>query len=432
MKKVLIITPNWPPVSCPDLHRVRTSLSFFQEFGWEPLILKVNPDEQEGVKDEILVQTVPENTKTWQSGYLKKSWTSWLKINSIGWRSFFHLAKLGSEIIVREKPDLVFFSTTMFPLMSLGRYWHFKHNVPYVLDFQDPWVNDYYSHSSYSQVPGGEKKYRTSQQIAKVLESFSLRKVSHVISVSPKYPKVLLERYPWLSEEQFTVLPFGAPQKDFELLPSFNIKQTIFDPNDGKRHWVYVGRGGTDMAFSLRSLFFAIASEREKNPENWQSVKLHFIGTSYAPKKLAVKTVEPIAQEFGIEDLVEEYPHRVPYFQALQILVNSDAILLIGSDDASYTASKLYPCILAKKPIFAVFHQQSSVISILRNCEAGQVVTFTSNDKKEELLPAITNQLNWLLSIDKGYQPQTKWKAFEPYTAREMARQLCHIFNNLL
>lgn len=432
MKRVLIVTPNWPPISCPDLHRVRTSLSFFAEFGWEPLILKINPDEQEGIKDEILVKTIPKNIKIWQSGCLKKSWIGWLGVKNVGLRSFFHLAKLGSEIIVREKPDLVFFSTTMFPLMSLGRYWNFKHNVPYVLDFQDPWVSDYYSRSSSSQPPGGKLKYFISQTIAKVLESFSLHQVSHVISVSPKYPKILQQRYPWLRKEQFTVLPFGAPEKDFELLPSFNIKQKIFDPEDGKRHWVYVGRGGADMAFSLRALFFAIASERQKNPENWNSVKLHFIGTSYAPGKLAVKTVEPIAKEFSVEDLVEEHPHRVPYFEALQILVDSDAILLIGSDDASYTASKLYPCILAQKPIFAVFHSSSSVVDILRSCQAGEAVTFTSDRKKEELLQAISQQLNWLLSINKGYQPQTNWKAFQPYTAREMTRQQCLVFDKCM
>ena len=184
-----------------------------------------------------------------------------------------------------------------------------------------------------------------------------MRRVSHAISVSPEYPKTLLQRYSWLHPSQFTVLPFGAPEKDFEQLPALNVRQRIFDPKDGKRHWVYVGRGGDDMALALRALFSAIQSNRQKDPERWHSIKLHFVGTSYAPGNLAVKTVEPIAQELGIADLVEEHPHRIAYFEALQALIDSDAILLIGSDDPSYTASKLYPCILAKKPILAIFHQ---------------------------------------------------------------------------
>jgi hypothetical protein len=134
----------------------------------------------------------------------------------------------------------------------------------------------------------------------------------------------------------------------------------------------------------------------------------------------------------GIADLVEEHPHRIPYFEALQILVDSDGILLIGSDDPAYTASKLYPCILARKPIFAIFHQQSSVVNILRCSNAGRVATFTSKDNPVDLLTDVEAQLNWLLSTPKGYQPETNWSEFQPYTAHEMTRRQCAIFDQCL
>jgi hypothetical protein len=125
---------------------------------------------------------------------------------------------------------------------------------------------------------------------------------------------------------------------------------------------------------------------------------------------------------------VSEHPHRIPYFEALKTLADSDAILLIGSDDPSYTASKLYPCILAKKPIFAIFHEQSSVVDILKRCNAGQSVTFSSSNQPEDLRSHVISQLNWLFSLEKGYQPQTNWSAFQPYTAKEMTRLLCAVF----
>ena len=428
MKKVLIVTPNWPPVSCPDLHRARMSISYFTEFGWEPLILKINPDEQEGLKDKTLEKTVPSHIETWQAECLPKVFTRWLGINNVGIRSFFNLAELGNKIIETAKPDLIFFSTTLFFVMSLGRYWYSRYKIPYVLDFQDPWLSDYYKNSNQTTMPGGQIKYQLTQRSAKYLESITLREVSHVISVSPKYPKTLQQRYSWLQKDQFTVLPFGAPEKDFELLPTLNIQQNIFDPQDGNRHWAYVGRGGDDMATSLRALFLGIKSERDRNPQAWNNLRLHFVGTSYAPGALAVKTIEPIAKEIGVNDLVIEHPYRIPYFEALKTLVDSDAILLIGSDDPSYTASKLYPCVLARKPIFAIFHQQSSVVDILRESEAGQVVTFSSDNQPEDLRDRVISQLDWLFSLEKGYQPQTNWSAFQPYTAREMTRQMCNVF----
>ncbi|GAB4369383.1 MAG: hypothetical protein Kow00121_09260 [Elainellaceae cyanobacterium] len=275
-------------------------------------------------------------------------------------------------------------------------------------------------------------KYAFNQLFAKKQEPRVMRHVSHVISVSPAYPKILSQRYSWLTEDQFTVLPFGAPETDFELLPSLNVQQSIFNPHDGKRHWVYVGRGGSDMALALRSLFLAIKKERECSPEIWNTIKLHFVGTSYATADRAVKTVEPIAQELGVDDLVEEHVSRVPYFEALRILIDSDAVLMIGSDDSSYTASKLYPCILARKPLLTIFHEQSSVVQILQQSQSGYAVTFRSNDKPENLTSSIVTYLKWLLSLPKGYQPSTDWVSFQAYTAREMTQQQCMVFNQCL
>ncbi|WP_404786650.1 hypothetical protein [Altericista sp. CCNU0014] len=352
-------------------------------------------------------------------------------IGSLGIRSLPFLQREGDRLLSQQHFDLIYFSTTVFNAMSLGPRWRDRFGIPYVLDFQDPWQSDYYAKTGVKP-PGGKFKYSFAQLQAKILEPKAIQKVSHIISVSPTYPEALQKRYPYLSPEQFTVLPFGAPELDFEVLPSLKIQQRIFDPNDGKRHWVYVGRGGNDMALALRSLFLGLQEARHQQPELWQSVHLHFVGTSYAPQGRAEKTVEPIARELGVADLVTEHPYRIPYFEALQVLVESDGILLIGSDDASYTASKLYPCVLARKPILAIFHHQSSVVNILNQCNAGRTLTFKSSDRPEQLLSLIAPQLQWLLSIPKTYQPDTDWQAFQPYTAKEMTRQQCMVFDRCL
>lgn len=431
-KRVLIVSPHFPPINAPDHQRVRMSLPYFEEFGWEPHILTVRTECVEGVLDPLLEQTVPNHITVIRTGTLPVKYTRHIGLGSLSLRCFPHLLKAGGSYLAKKKFDLVYFSTTAFTVMALGPRWRSYFSIPYVLDFQDPWLSDYYKRPGAPNPPGGRFKYGFSQVLARTLEPDAMRQVSHVISVSPEYPKTLSYRYSWLRPNQFTVLPFGAPEKDFELLPSLKVRQSIFDPKDGKKHWVYVGRAGKDMALALRALFLAIHSSRTQEPEKWQAVKLHFVGTSYAPGKLAVKTVEPIAQEMEIADLVEEHPHRVAYFEALQVLVDSDAIVMIGSDDPSYTASKLYPCVLARKPILAIFHQQSSVVEILRRCHAGRVTTFDSQDNPIDLLRDVSVQLNWLLSIPAGYQAETIWSEFQPYTAREMTRQQCAIFEQCL
>ncbi|QKQ75880.1 hypothetical protein [Nostoc sp. TCL240-02] len=429
--KVLIISPHFPPINAPDHQRVRMSLPYMEQFGWEPHVLTVQPDYVAGIEDSLLAKTIPDRIPVTYTKALPLQQTQRLGIGSLGIRSFPYLLKAGDRLLQQTKFDLIYFSTTVFITMALGGRWYRHFRIPYVLDFQDPWLSDYYKQTD-TPPPGGRWKYGFSQLQAKLLEPRAMSKVSHVISVSPAYPKTLQQRYPHLLSEQFTVLPFGAPEPDFEQLPYLNIQQKIFNPHDGKRHWVYVGRGGNDMALALRTLFLGIQSERRHHPEKWQAVELHFVGTSYAPGNRAVKTVEPIAQELGVADLVQEHVHRIPYFEALQVLVDSDAILMIGSDDPDYTASKLYPCILARKPVLAIFHQQSSVVDILQSCQAGKSVTFTSQNKPADLLPKIAAQLNWLLSIPKGYKPETNWSAFQAYTAREMTKKQCSVFDNCL
>lgn len=430
-RKVLIVSPHFPPINAPDHQRVRMSLPYMEEFGWEAHILTVRPDCVEGVEDPILAKTIPPHIAITQTGALPVQQTRRIGMGSLGLRCYPYFQKAGDRLLQQQKFDLIYFSTTIFITMALGSRWYRRFNIPYILDFQDPWLSDYYKQAQ-TLPPGGRFKYGFSQLQAKLLEPKALSKVAHVISVSPAYAKTLQQRYPHLQPQQFTVLPFGAPEPDFAALSGLNIQQRIFNPNDGKRHWVYVGRGGDDMALAVRSLFLSIQSHRRQNPEIWQSVQLHFVGTSYAPGNLAVKTIEPIAQELGVADLVSEHPHRIPYFEALQVLVDSDAILLIGSDDPDYTASKLYPCILAKKPILAIFHHQSSVVDILRRCQAGQAVTFSSQQQPGSLVSQVITQLNWLLSINKGFQPHTDWSAFQPYTAREMTHKQCALFDQCL
>ena len=67
--------------------------------------------------------------------------------------------------------------------------------------------------------------------------------------------------------------------------------------------------------------------------------------------------ITTIAEKYGIGDLVREAPQRVPYLQAIDLLSNSHAIILIGSDEPHYTASKIYPALMSGRPIFRVISQ---------------------------------------------------------------------------
>ncbi len=240
--------------------------------------------------------------------------------------------------------------------MALGPQWKSQFGVPYVLDFQDPWLSDYYKQHPDQRPPGGKLKYGFSRWRAKRLEPPAVRGAAHIVAVSAAYPKMFQSRYPELPGERFTTLPFGAAESDFTFLQSNKIRQAVFNPHDGKRHWVYVGRGGADMALALTAFFQALNYVISAKPALRDKLRVHFIGTAYAPQGRGEKTVEPLAVKAGLSDIVSEVTDRIPYFEALQCLLDAEALFVPGSDDPGYTASKIYPYILAQKPLLAVFH----------------------------------------------------------------------------
>jgi len=178
------------------------------------------------------------------------------------------------------------------------------------------------------------------------------------------------------------------------------------------------------MAAALRTAFRALRLGLESAPEVFGRVHLHFIGTDYAPSHLAKKTIERVAREFQLEGRVHEWPERIPYFEALRLLLDADFLLVPGSDDANYTASKIYPYILAEKPLLGIFHPASSVCDVLRKTRAGLV--FPLDGPSEQLYVLWKDLL-----AAAGSKPETDWRAFAPYMAREMTRKQCDLFDRV-
>lgn len=443
MRRVLIVSPHFPPLNAPDHQRVRMSLPYFQAFGWEPTVLAVKSEAVDGgVVDPLLERTIPKEMEVARVGAVPAQITRLAGLGSLAFRALPYLWRAGNHLLARadrrrasekqeRKFDLVYFSTTQFPALILGPIWLRRFGVPYVVDFQDPWISDYYE-STGTVPPGGKGKYWISQRIARQLEPRVMKDVAEIICVSPAYVETLRDRYPSLRPEQFTVLPFGAPTRDFEMLPLLEVKQTIFDPAEGRIHWTYVGRGGDDMAVALRVLFSAFHKERQREPEKWKNLRMHFIGTSYAPAHRAQESVTPIARECGVADMVEERTERVPYFEALQILTESDALIVIGSDSPSYSASKLYPYMLARKPLLAVLHEESPAVGILCECRAGEVVTFNPADPRAAF-PAMTAALLQTFEMasnkERANLNETQLATFN---AREMTRKQSEVFDRAI
>ena len=432
MKNLLIIAPRFPPINAADMHRVRQSLPFFRDMGWEPHVLAVDPVYVHGTRDDLLLQTVPDNARIDHVPAIPAKWTRLFGVGSLALRSLGFYLRAGNRILRRGEIDLVYFSTTAFPVIVLGRYWKYRYDIPYVIDLQDPWRLDHYLDQPVDERP---PKFWGAYGMHRLLEPIAMTAVDGIISVSQDYCDTLADRYDNISPSDCTIIPFGASEDDFDVIDEVTPANPFFDPSDGIINIVYVGRGGHDMALAARGLFRAFTRGLRETPELFGKVQIDFVGTSYAKAGEGEKTFAPLATSYGVADHVNEQPARIGYFQALNLMREADMLVVVGSEDPSYTASKIYPCILSRTPLLAIFNGESSVVNILSETGAGEVVSFLGGASDETDEEALASRIleTWRPMLQKlPYAPEVNWKAFEPYTAREMTRRQVEVFDRVV
>jgi len=312
--------------------------------------------------------------------------------------------------------------------MILGRLTRRKFGIPYIIDYIDPWVTDYYNRLPRSQRP---PKWFFADTLSRTLEPFAVKHVSHITGVSKGTTDSVIERYSRLKESDTTEIPYGAEADDFDYLRRNPRRNSIFKRDDGHFHFCYIGACIPGMYPAVRALFQGLRLGLERSPELFQRVRLHFVGSSYSANGNAPQGVPALAHEAGIESLVDEQPARIPYLESLQLMLDSHALFLVGSDEAHYTASKVFPYILARRPVLAIFHEESSVVQILRETSAGDVISFNSERMPSNSAAEISARLEHILSLPRDYKPQTNWEAVEPYTTRAMAARLAHAFDHV-
>src|SRR5262249_14511405 len=154
------------PINAADMQRARLSLPYFREFGWDPYVLAVAPSGNE-VLEPLLEATIPAGTEVTRVQALPAAFTRMFGVGNLAIRALPALYAAGCRLIAEHDIDLVFFSTTSFLSMPLGRLWKRKFGVPFVLDFQDPWLSDYYETRPGAVPP---PKYALARRLHGVLE----------------------------------------------------------------------------------------------------------------------------------------------------------------------------------------------------------------------------------------------------------------------
>jgi hypothetical protein len=410
------------PCNAADMHRVRTSIQYFKGNGWEYEIVAVHPKFCQINKDDLLNLSIPSDAIIHHVKALSLKYTRYIGLGSLALRSLPFYKKIVDNLLKTKQYQLIYFSTTQFPVLLLGSYWKKRFDIPFIVDIQDPWHTDYYEDKPKNQRP---KKYWFSYFFNRLSERITMKNVDGLVSVSQPYIDTLIERYPRLKNIPKSIITFGAFKLDFDLASNNSkLLKVAFQSNAENIDLVYIGRGGYDMRLALKILFEAFNKGLSIYPSEFKKLRFHFIGTSYAEKGTGITTIAPIANEFGIADYVVEQTDRISFYDNIFSLLSADALMIIGSDDPQYTASKIYPYILAEKPMLAILHDESSALDIVKRTDAGTSTSLLAVDATEIAFSFLMKIANRLPSPQK-----TNWQLFDEYSAENMTKKQCELFD---
>jgi len=399
------------------------SLHYYKEFGWDVEVICVDEKFVEGFRDNYLLETVPENVLVHRVEAWPLSATSRFGLGSLSIRSYYYFKKKGTALLKRKKFDLVFFSTTMFHVCALGRYWKEKFGVPFVIDLQDPWRNDFYLSKPKAERP---PKFWLAHFIHKHLEAMTMPYADGIMAVSRGYIEEVKKRYPVIKNIPSVVIPFGCAVKDFELVKERNLQPEIIGLNDHKINVVYLG-AVTKYFLPLIQAFF---ESFKKNIRETAKYHFYFIGTSYTTGK-PNRMVEKLAEDLDMQGLVTEVSERISYFSAIATMQQADILFIPGSMDVDYNASKIYNNILAKKPIFSVFNNRSLVKEIVEKSNAGIVVGVDGQETLEEIV-ALIDQKMGLFETLHTHVSTVELEMIESFTARNKTKEQVAFFNSVI
>lgn len=421
MKKILILYPHFPPSNLAGVHRPRLFAQHLPSFGWEPTILTVHEKYYEENPDWNLVTLLPQNLRVEKVNAYKLSKPRLL--GDIGLRAFFQLYQRAKQLIKNDHFDFLYIPIPSFYCALLGRWLHKSTGIKYGIDYIDPWVHDF---------PGSERifsRHWLSKQLANLLEPIALKKASLITGVAEGYYNPVLERNSHLKKEAITgAMPYGGEKKDHELLKHLAIEPYLFKKNH-KTQMVYAGAMLPKAYGPLEAIFKSIFA----NPELFDNVEFHFIGTGKTPGDPQGHNIKPLAEKYGLwQTVVYEYPDRIPYLDVLVHLNVADGIFILGSTEPHYTPSKSYQGVLSGKPILAVLHQASTAVDVLRLSGAGMVLAFKGEDDIFSIandFPRMWNQYQtWSLTFNAS---NIKEEVFEQYSAKSVTEKLVRLLNQL-
>lgn len=351
MKKVLVITYDFPPLGKGSVLRPLKFSKYLLRNEWEPVILTSTPKTYYFRDEYLLGEAGKLGLKIFRTHDGKNNLLTGRKLKDLpneasrirarnlsryrklpdensSWIS--KAVKLGSEIIETNKIEILYATGPSFTALIAAGELKEKYKIPLVIDYQDSWL-----HSSESYFPMGYHRLRNMKMEQEVL------KVSdEVITTNRRIKEYLIEEYDYLKHEDINIINHGYDEEDFKKAADTQL------PEKPK------------MRFSCAGSFFDLVTPRyffealnlvfEKRPDLRGKIELCIIGG------LSKENLKLI-QKSNVSDAVLN-PGYLNHFDAIKYLLASDVLWFTvgkGTGEEVVSPVRLAEYFGSRKPILA-------------------------------------------------------------------------------
>ena len=386
MKRALVITYYWPPAGGPGVQRWLKFVTYFKDFGIEPVVF-IPDNPHYPLQDKSIVSEIPEGieiirfpikepygfakifskkkTNQVSSGIITNKNQSALEKLLLWIRGNFFIpdARIGwvkpaviflKEYLAKNDMDIVISSGPPHSLHLIGMALKEELGIKWVADFRDPWTTIHY-HQSLRLNKRAQKKHLK-------LESKVLNNSDLVVVTSARTKKEF---------QNITSVPIEVISNGYDILEKI-------EPN-------------LDAQFSIAHIGSLLTN---RNPELlWEILSELKDENKVFSKNLLIKLVgavsEDVLESLAVFGLTENYKTLgyVSHQEAIQIQHDAQVLLLVEMDSPetkSIIPGKLFEYVAANRPILAIGPEGSDVEEIIKETNTGVYFKYTDKEKLKQ------------------------------------------------
>jgi glycosyltransferase involved in cell wall biosynthesis len=440
-KYVLIVTYYFPPAGGPGVQRVLKFIKYLKDFGWTPIVLvPENPEYQ--ARDESLMKELPKDLIVHRAPIFepydlyrkftgkqkgvsldvnvikeegaKRSITErmaeliratiFIPDARIGW--FWSAVKEGRKILDTYPIRAIYSSSPPYTPSLIARRLHRISGLPWIAGFRDPWTG-------FHNTPN---RWFLPRKVDKKLEHDVFDEAALVEVAWKGIAEDALGKYSDLDAKKFIHIPNGFDSADF---PEPDIQKRAVRPMNNRCTITYSGSlyGPRNPLSFLK----AIESLIDRGAIDPQKMKLRFVG------RFGAEIHDMLARP-KIASMVEKIEY-VPHARAVELLLDSDALLLIVDEVPSVeqiVPGKVYEYLGAMRPLIAIAPPNGAIGELLRETGAGEAVRQSDIESQARLIERIYN--DWLTGSSSFRMDPT---AITQYERREATRKLAGLLDQV-